>query len=111
MVVSRQPSRTPRERRDSCRYPIDLPVEFQIWEGSALKTGYGRTVNLSTDGILFECDPPLVVGAQIEIQIIWPASTLPVRLFISGETVRTEANRCAVRIVRHALRPKPVTRC
>jgi len=85
------------ERRSNSRYPLDLGVRFRLsLRSGAFLVGTGRTVNLSTSGILVY--PQDVVsrdeigdGAWVEIRIEWPIlldGRIPLQLFGVGRVVR-----------------------
>jgi PilZ domain len=71
-------------------------------------TGQGRTVNISSTGILFEApDLPPAVSALVELSIAWPArldNKVPLTLYVGGHTVWTRENRFAVAIQRYEFR-------
>jgi hypothetical protein len=94
-----------RERRSVRRYPIDAELAFQlIRHGQVIETGEGRTINASSDGILFESSRTLSPGIDIKLQIAWPAhlgGAIGLQLCITGRTVRVQDNRTAVRVLRH----------
>ena len=89
-------------RRRSSRYPVNLELEFRLFDGNGIcKTGKGRILNLSEEGVCFRSDEALPSGLNIELCIPWPFSTLAaVRLQISGQTIRNDRDCCAVKIVR-----------
>ena len=96
------------ERRSSPRYPLESDVGFRVFRGRhVLEAGTGRTVNMSSSGILFESTKPLPVGERIELAIAWPVrlgDTVRLKLCIAGRTVRSSGNSCAVRIQRRDFR-------
>jgi hypothetical protein len=63
----------PDERRSHNRYRISLEVEYTLLNGVHIeRLGYGRTVNVSSKGILFEADNALPAGSSIQLPIEWP---------------------------------------
>ncbi len=93
------------DRRLARRYPITADVEFTALgsDGVALQ-GFGRTVNLSTGGVLFESDEVLQAGMRIELVIAWPArlnNAVALNLCVSGRVARSTANSHAIRIREH----------
>ena len=104
-----RPSRSP-DRRKERRYPIDADVEYSlIYQGRTIETGRGRTVDASSNGILFESKRALPAGVQIELSIAWPvrlADRVALKLCVSGQTVRGRGNCTAVAIRRHVFRTK-----
>jgi hypothetical protein len=73
----------------------------------AVKTGHGRTVQLSSDRVLFESGDDLPHESTVELSIAWPArlnDTVGLQLWIQGRTVRSQNSCTAVEIERHEFR-------
>ena len=84
-----QPSRFNAEKRNFKRLEMDCPVSYQLISSPNRKMG--TCVNLSADGILFECDDKFPIGTRIRIIVspklsISPAfsATLEVKRVIAG---------------------------
>ena len=61
------------ERRRSSRFPIELKLYYEtLGLRAAVLAGHGRTVNLSSSGILFISDQYLSIGTRLEVCIDWP---------------------------------------
>jgi hypothetical protein len=92
-----------RDRRSGRRYPLQAEVEYKlIRQRKVLESGNGATVNVSSSGVLFEAGRPLAPGLQIELSIAWPAlldDLHPLKLLVSGRTVRSHSGYTAVRIL------------
>ena len=105
---TRYPRRT--ERRGNPRYPIDTALVYKlIRQGRTIEAGFGRTVDVSSSGILFESARSLPPGMQIEISMAWPArlsDAVDLQLCVLGLTVRGQDKRTAVIIRRHEFRTK-----
>ena len=88
-------------RRRSSRYPVNLELEFRLVDANGIrKTGKGRILNLSEQGVCFRSEEALPSGLNIELCIPWPFSTLAgVQLQISGQTIRNDRDCCAVKIL------------
>ena len=100
------------DRRDDRRYEINLELRYRlVRRKKVLETGVGRTLDLSSGGILLEADRPLPVGLNLEISITWPVllhNVAPLQLSVSGRIVRSEGNRVAIRMVQHEFRTQGV---
>jgi hypothetical protein len=98
------------QRRAGVRFPIATDVAFQlIGRGSSHATGNGRSVNISSSGILVATKAPLPADAPIILQIAWPAklnNTLALSLHVRGRTVRSDGNFTAVAFARHEFRTR-----
>jgi PilZ domain len=93
------------DRRLTRRYPITTELEYRIVgrDGLAYR-GSGRTVNLSTGGILFQSEQALTPGMRIELTIAWPArlnDAVDLNLCVSGRVARTDGKSHVVRIREH----------
>lgn len=67
----------------------------------------GRTIDLSSGGVLFEGTRQLPVGLNVEMSISWPVllhNVAPLQLVVSGRIVRSEGHRVAVRVAQHEFR-------
>lgn len=93
------------ERRSCRRYPIAVNLEYRVVRGSEVTcTGNGRTINLSTGGVLFEAAQALPEGCDIEVLVAWPAlldNEIALNLCIAGRVAWSSGFRSAVRVVNH----------
>src|SRR5215831_6278920 len=80
------------ERRVDRRYDIGLDLRWKLVKRrKVLDHGTGRTIDLSSGGILFESGRLLPVGLNVELSISWPAllhNVAPMQLVVSGRIVR-----------------------
>ena len=104
-------ARAEPERRASRRFPVVMPLAYKVFRHTELiRGGVGRTVNMSSSGVLFRADLPLERGCRIELSIEWPlqdGKREPLRLQALCEIVRTQEEEAAVRIMRHVFRAGP----
>ena len=102
------PHRQRVDRRADRRYPINAKVEYRIANRrKVIETGYGRTIDISTTGVLFESRIPIPRGLKIVLIITWPASSpgaSRLELHAEGRTVRTVYDCTAVQIQRCTFR-------
>jgi hypothetical protein len=93
------------DRRLSRRYPIAVELEYRAVGRDGLPfRGAGRSVNLSTGGILFQSKQALTPGMRIELTIAWPArlnDAVDLNLCVSGRVARSDGNFHVVRIREH----------
>jgi hypothetical protein len=110
LIAHQTAGRRKADRRSDRRYPIDAELVYQlVRHGQAVETGHGRTLNVSSSGILFEAACALPRGAPIELSIAWPArlgDVVALKLCVTGRTVRCQNNCTAVLIQRHIFRTK-----
>jgi hypothetical protein len=96
------------DRRRSKRYELELDLRWKlIRRRRVLESGEGRTVDVSSDGILFDSGRPLPAGVNVELSITWPV-LLPglgaLHLVVTGKIVRSAGHRTAVRMAQHEFR-------
>ena len=92
----------PWERRSHQRYPITFDVEYEVPGGNGVRLmGFGRTINISSRGVLLEISDPLPNRCRIRLSINWPfflGGSIPLKLLMYGEIVRVVGNTIAVRV-------------
>ena len=96
------------ERRSDRRYAIALEMRWKVLRRKrTLDSGLGRTVDLSSGGILFEVGRKLPVGLKVQLSIAWPVllhNASPLQLTVAGKIVRSDSQRSAVQILQHEFR-------
>ena len=104
----------PDERRFHNRYPISLEVEYTLLNGVHIEhLGYGRTVNVSSKGILFEADNALPAGRSIQLAMKWPFlldGECALRLHVRGIVIRSDTKYAAVQTAHYEFRTVGVVR-
>jgi hypothetical protein len=102
------------ERRSHRRYAIVAELQYRVMQRSrVMEEGSGHTVDISSDGVLFEALVALPPGLAIEVSIIWPAGgtkTKRLELHAQGYTVRAQRNCTAVHLSHYAFRELPISR-
>jgi hypothetical protein len=96
------------ERRDADRFPIEREVRYRILDkrNRALE-GTGKTVNISSNGVLFTTDQLLIPGKRLEISISWPAqldNKCQLKLVAKGRVTRLEEGKAAIEIQKYEFR-------
>lgn len=96
------------DRREDRRYGIHLDVNWKlIRRRRVLDTGSGKTLDLSSGGLLFDPGRHLPEGLNVELSITWPVllhNVAPLNLVVSGRIVRANGRQVAVRTVQHEFR-------
>jgi hypothetical protein len=99
------------DRRDDRRYNIELDLRYKVMARTRIQlSGSGRTLNISSGGVLFSCDQSLPLGAFVELSIHWPVllqNTRPLTLLIAGRVVRCEGKDVAVKTSRYEFLTRP----
>jgi hypothetical protein len=90
------------DRRAADRFPIEREVRYKILNSkNTNEVGFGKTINMSTNGVLFSTEHHLLPGKRLELSISWPAqldSKISLRLVARGRVVRSEEGRAAIEI-------------
>jgi PilZ domain len=99
------------ERRSSNRLPIERDVRYKVLGGkkSVTQVGLGKTLNISSGGVLFTTESPLPEGERVELAVSWPAQlndVLPLKLVALGRLVRTEDTQAAISIERYEFKTR-----
>lgn len=96
------------DRRRDKRYELELALRWKlIKRRRLLESGEGRTVDLSSGGILFDAGRPLPAGLNVELSVTWPVmlhNVAPLQLVVYGKIVRSAGRQTAIRMVQHELR-------
>jgi len=91
-----------RDQRSRGRYPIALELHYKILRGGRVeRTGSGRTLNISSGGVLFEADNPLPARGAVELAMKWPFllnGLCGLKLVMRGRIVRCDANAKAAAV-------------
>ncbi len=96
------------DRRGSDRFPIEREVRYKVLsKRSADEAGGGKTVNMSSSGVLFTAEHFLLPGKRVEVSISWPAqlnNKTNLKLVARGRVVRCEDGKAALEIQQYEFR-------
>jgi hypothetical protein len=96
------------DRRGADRFPIEREVRYKILNRKSVdEVGSGKTINMSSNGVLFSTEQHLLPGKRLEISISWPAqldSKVSLKLVARGRVVRSEEGRAAIEIHQYEFR-------
>jgi c-di-GMP-binding flagellar brake protein YcgR len=114
-VTKETPEPTPQnktpERRHSDRFPIEREVRYRVLnKRSDEESGEGRTLNISSSGVLFTSEHVLLPGRRMELAISWPAqldNKTALKLVARGRVVRFEHGLAAIEIQQYEFRTQP----
>lgn len=98
--------KAPHERRHHQRFPITAQAQYVL---TGIR-GQGVTSDISSGGVFLKTDRILPVNKQIQLFVDWPAlldQRCPLRLVITGKTLRSDANGTAIGIIRYDFRIRP----
>ena len=99
------------DRRSSNRMPIERDVRYKVLGGKKTikQVGLGKTLNMSSGGVLFTTESPLPEGERVEIAVSWPAQlndVLPLKLVAMGRLVRAEDSQAAISVERYEFKTR-----
>ena len=103
------PNTVNTERRASTRFAMELKVNYTVSDRrrALVKTGSGRTIDMSSSGLRFTTDSPLIAGLRLTVCIDWPVlldGAVRLQLVVSGAVVRANGAAAVLRIRRHQFR-------
>ncbi len=89
-------------RRKTSRFPIVREIRYRVsTRDNLFETGVGSTVNISSSGVLFSTEKPILPGRRIEVAISWPAElnrNTALKLVARGRIVRVEGGVAAAEL-------------
>ena len=99
------------DRRSSNRLPIERDVRYKVLGGKKTikQTGIGKTLNMSSGGVLFTTETALPEGERVELAVSWPAQLndeLPLKLVAMGRLVRSDESQAAISIERYEFKTR-----
>ena len=104
--------KVPVERRQSDRFAIEREVRYRVInKRGGEEAGEGKTVNMSSAGVLFTSDHLLIPGRRVELSVNWPAllnNKCALKLVARGRVVRFEEGRVAIDIQQYEFRTTPL---
>jgi len=99
---------TEGERRDTDRFALERELRYRTMESPAENAGgKGRTVNMSSSGVLFTVEGILQRGHRVELAVDWPAqlnASCRLQLVALGKVVRSDENTAAIQIEKYDFR-------
>lgn len=96
------------DRRSDKRYGMQLQLRWKlIRRRREIDAGTGRTIDMSSGGVLFEMGCEVPPGLNVELSIAWPMllhNVAPLQLVVMGRVVRASSGRVAIRTTAHEFR-------
>ena len=102
------------ERRSKERFPLNLGVRYRSLTGNPTLAGEGRTVNMSSCGLLIapEADAQVRTGSRLQLTVDWPLrlhGTTPLQLIVSCRVTRSDPEEFAVKLEQYLFRTRRVS--
>jgi len=95
------------ERRSAVRYPIVLNARYHAVRKRSSGGGTGRTVDISSGGLLIASEHKIPVGVRLEVTVEWPAlldGAVELVLVTTGAVVRARGSSFALELSRYEFR-------
>ncbi len=90
------------ERRSKARFPLRLGVRYWNLSGEPYQVGAGRTVNVSSNGLLIATEEGMVsAGSRLHLTLEWPYllhGSTPLQLIVCGRVTRCFRESFAVKL-------------
>jgi len=101
----------PHERRSCNRFPIERDVRYKIFgtHKNVIQIGLGKSLNISSSGVLFTTESILREGQRVELAVSWPVllnNVLPLKLVASGHLVRSQGTHAAMSIDKYEFKTR-----
>ncbi len=101
------------ERRRSSRFPIERELRYKtLSQRSEIINGVGKTLNISSSGVLFTAAHDLPIGTRLEVSISWPAQLNDrclLNLVARGRITRQEEGQLALQIQQYEFRTQSLS--
>jgi hypothetical protein len=89
------------------RFPIEREVRYRVQNRNTIEVGAGKTLNMSSTGVLFTTERTLHPGERVELSVAWPAhldNKCPLKLVMVGRVIRSLDNVAAITVERYEFR-------
>jgi len=111
MPYQHQRREDPNERRSCDRFPIERDVRYKVFgtHKNVMQIGLGKSLNMSSSGVLFTTESILREGQRVELAVSWPVllnDVLPLKLVASGRLVRSQGKRAAMSIDKYEFKTR-----
>lgn len=100
------------ERRSRVRFPLQLDMYYRPAEREQNLAIEGKTINLSSAGLLFHSSALPGLGDKVEITVDWPLNlnaVCKIKLVVRGQVMRVTENSAAIKVVTYEFRTKRLT--
>ena len=102
------PTQQEADRRSSDRFAIEREIRYRaLNKRGGEEAGEGKTINMSSSGVLFTAGQILRPGRRIELTISWPAqlnNKCALKLVARGRIVRFDNGLAAMEIQQYEFR-------
>ena len=94
------------DRRRNIRFPLEMDLRYRV-TARAGEWVDGRSVNISSSGMLLRAESLPVRGSKVQMAVHWPKlldDRVPLRLVVQGRVVRADGGHAAVTFERFEFR-------
>jgi hypothetical protein len=98
------------DRRANVRFPLRLAVNYRTFNPASCSGPLLlKTVNISSNGLLFEDNGTLQPGQRVMVSVEWPArldQRVPLNLVLEGRILRCGNGQAVLKIYKHEFRTR-----
>ena len=97
------------ERRSKARFPLQLDVRYRPRGRTPGPPGFGRTLNISSAGLLIASKDCVPQGTRLQVTLEWPwllDGVTPIQLTGECLVVRSNGSSFAALLLRHQFRTR-----
>ena len=97
-----------KDRRMAARFPFGWVISYKaLTKRNVDDMGGGATINVSSNGILFQTDRDLPPGRRLELSVCWPVKLdgeIPLKFVARGKVIWCARGRTAFKIQQYELK-------
>jgi hypothetical protein len=98
------------DRRANVRFPLRLTINYRTFNPASCSGPLLlKTVNISSNGLLFEDNGTLQPGQRVLVSVEWPARLdrrIPLNLVLEGRILRSGNGQAVLKIYKHEFRTR-----
>jgi hypothetical protein len=98
------------DRRANVRFPLQLAVSYRTFNPAACSGSSPlKSVNISSNGLLFEDNGTLQPGQRVQVSLEWPArldQRIPLNLVVEGRILRSGNGLAVLKIFKHEFKTR-----
>jgi hypothetical protein len=100
------------DRRRRRRFDLECELRYRLLDSRRhIPQQSGKTINMSSKGVLFETTAQLPVGKRVELSISWPATLnekCRLKMVAVARVIRSSESHAAVALQKHEFRTQGV---
>lgn len=96
-----------QDRRSKARFRLELSVRYRSTGRGKAIAGVGKTIDISSRGVLIKCSGVIPKGTRLILVVDWPCrlnGATELQLVAAGKVVRTHSGRMALAVAGYEFR-------